>query len=196
MRMHNWKVMGRLFACAFAALATVVQAEPVHYTLDPNHTFVTFEIGHFDTSTNRARFDRNQGSVTLDRVAKTGSVALTIDTQSVNSGSAAFDKYLQSFEILDTASYPTASFVSDSFHFTGDQVDAVVGRLTLMGRANPVVLRALRFHCAVQPPLGREVCGGDFETTLDRVDWGINYGLIFGFSRWVHLVIQVEAIRQ
>lgn len=44
--------------------------------------------------------------------------------------------------------------------------------------------------------LKREVCGGDFETTLDRSLYGMNYGLNFGFSKFVRLVIQVEAIKE
>jgi polyisoprenoid-binding protein YceI len=44
--------------------------------------------------------------------------------------------------------------------------------------------------------LKREVCGGDFETTIKRSKWGVNYGLNFGFPDDVRLLIQVEAIKQ
>lgn len=171
-------------------------AEPETFAIDPTHTFVTFEIAHFDASTNRGRFDKKQGTVQLDRAAKTGKVELTIDMASVSTGTEVFNKFLQGFELFDVATYPTAQFVGDSFTFDGDNVREVAGALTLMGKTRPLVLKANRFRCYKSPVYLREVCGGDFEATMDRVDWGINYGLIFGFPRSVHLVIQVEAIKQ
>ena len=44
--------------------------------------------------------------------------------------------------------------------------------------------------------LKREVCGGDFETTIKRSQWGMNWGLNVGIPDDVRLLIQVEAIKQ
>jgi len=185
---------------ALAAVATLaagaVQAESVTYAMDPTHTFVTFEIGHFGTSTNRARFDKKAGNVQLDKAAKSGKVEVTIDTTSVNSGTAAFDKHLQSPDLFDAAKYPTIKFVSDKFVFNGDKVSEVTGSLTLLGKTQPVTLKANQFNCYVNPMLKREVCGGDFETTIDRTAFGMNYGVDWGFPKNVRLVIQVEAVKQ
>ena len=38
--------------------------------------------------------------------------------------------------------------------------------------------------------------GGDFETTIVRSQYGMVWGLNFGFSDNVRLVVQVEAIKQ
>ena len=51
------------------------------YAIEPNHSFATFEIGHFGTSTNRGRFNKTSGTVTLDKVAKTG---VGVDDPDVN----------------------------------------------------------------------------------------------------------------
>lgn len=40
------------------------------------------------------------------------------------------------------------------------------------------------------------VFAGDFEATLDRTQFGLNYGVDWGFPKNVRLVIQVEAIKQ
>jgi polyisoprenoid-binding protein YceI len=40
------------------------------------------------------------------------------------------------------------------------------------------------------------VCGGDFETTIQRSQWGMNWGLDMGVPDNVRLLVQVEAIRQ
>jgi polyisoprenoid-binding protein YceI len=179
---------------AFGAIALPAQA--AEYAIDPTHTFVTFEIDHFGTTTNRARFDKKEGSVNFDRAAKTGKVEITVDTTSVNSGTAAFDKHLQSKDILNAAEFPTAKFVGDKFSFNGDKVAEVSGTLTLLGKTQPVTLKANKFNCYTSPMLKREVCGGDFETTIVRSQFGVNYGLNYGFSDSMRLVVQIEAVKQ
>ena len=190
------KMPSLLAAVAAFGLAGAAFAEPATYTLEPNHTFVTFEIGHFNTSTNRGRFDKKEGTVTIDRAAKTGKLDVTLDTTSLNTGVAQFTKHLNSDEILDTAKFPTAEFHGDKFTFNGDKVTEVSGNLTLHGKTNPITLKAVNFNCYNSPLLKKEVCGGDFETTIQRSQYGVNYGANYGFPDGVHLIIQVEAIKQ
>ena len=185
-----------ILAAAATLSAGVAQAESVAYTIEPTHTFATFEISHFGASVNRGRFDKKEGKVQLDRAAKTGKVDITIDSTSVNTGTAAFDKHLQSPDLFDTAKFPTMKFVSDKFVFNGDKVAEVSGNLTLLGKTQPVTLKANQFTCYQNPMLKREVCGGDFETTIDRTAFGMNYGIAWGFPKDVRLVIQVEAVKQ
>jgi polyisoprenoid-binding protein YceI len=185
-----------LIAAALAATALGAQAQSATYLLDPTHTFVTFEISHFGASTNRGRFDKKAGTVQLDKAAKTGKVELTIETGSINSGTAAFDKHLASKDFFNAAEFPTAKFVADKFSFNGDKVSEVSGSLTLLGKTNPVTLKANNFACYINPMLKVEVCGGDFETTIVRSQYGVTYGLNYGFSDNVKLVIQVEGVKQ
>jgi polyisoprenoid-binding protein YceI len=178
------------------AAAGLAQAEPATYGIDPTHTFVTFEIDHMGASTNRGRFDKKDGSVKLDKAAKKGSVEITIDMASINTGTAAFDKHLQSADFFNVEKFPAAKFTADKFSFNGDKVSQVAGSLTLMGKTQPVTLKASKFACYENPMLKREVCGGDFETTIDRSAYGIDFGLNWGFPKDVKLVIQVEAVKQ
>jgi polyisoprenoid-binding protein YceI len=190
------KSLFSLLAVAAATAMTAGAAQAANYAIDPTHTFVTFEIGHFGASTNRGRFDKKQGTVEFDRAAKTGKVDITIDTTSVNSGTPAFDKHLQSADLFDAAKHPSIKFVSDKFSFNGDKVSEVTGQLTLLGKTAPVTLKATQFNCYDSPMLKREVCGGDFETTIDRTQWGMNYGVEWGFPKNVRLVVQIEAVKQ
>ena len=182
---------------AAATLATgIAQAEPANYAIDPTHTFVTFEISHFGATVIRARFDKKQGSVQLDKAAKSGKVEISFDTTSVNSGTPAFDKHLQSADLFDSAKHPTMKFVADKFVFNGDKVASVEGQLTLLGKTGPLTLKANQFNCYDSPMLKREVCGGDFEATIDRTQWGMNYGVEWGFPKNVRLIAQIEAVKQ
>lgn len=187
-----------LLALAAASLfASAAQAAPATYAIDPTHTFATFEIDHFGAATNRARFDKKSGSVQFDKAAKTGKVEIELDMTSVNSGTPAFNKHLQSAEIFDAEKFPTAKFVSDKFVFEGDKLKEVTGQLTMKGKTAPITIKANKFACYESPMLQkREVCGGDFEASIDRTQWGVDYGIPYGFPKQVRLIISIEAVKQ
>ena len=182
-------------ACLFATLGSA-QAEVATYTIDPTHTFVNFEISHFGTSFNRGRWDKKEGTVQFNRAAKTGRVDITIDMNSISSGVPPFDAHLKSKDFFNAAEFPTARFVGHKFVFAGDKVSAVEGMLTMLGKTQPLTLKANQFNCYTNPIYKREVCGGDFEATLQRSQWGINYGMPMVAPDNVRLLVQVEAIRQ
>lgn len=182
-----------LAAALFAATAGLAQANT--YAIDPTHTFVTFEASHFNTSTIRGRFDKKEGTVQFDPAAKTGKVDIKIDMTSVSTGVGPLDGHLKSKDFFDAGEHPTGSFVADKFSFEGDKVSAISGNLTLLGKTNPVTLKASRFNCYDNPMFKRQVCGGDFETTLTRSQYGMNYGLP-GIPDNIRLLIQVEAVKQ
>ena len=78
--------MKRLLAATTLGLALAAPAYSASYVIDPTHTFVTYEVGHFGTSTNRGRFDKKEGTVQFDRAAKTGKVEVVFDLKSVSTG--------------------------------------------------------------------------------------------------------------
>ncbi len=179
-----------------AGMLSTPTARAASYEIDPTHTFAHFEISHFATSTIRGRFDKKEGRLEFDRDAKTGKIDIDIFTNSISTGTPFFDKFLTGFTLFDSATFPTAKFVGDKFSFADNKVSAVAGNFTLLGVTKPITLKATNFNCYTSPLIKREVCGGDFETTLDRSEYGMNYGLVFGFPKAVRLLIQVEAIKQ
>ena len=186
-----------LATAAAAVLSTsVAQAEPATYAIDPSHTFATFQISHFGASVNRGRFDKKEGTVQFDRAGKSGKVDVTFDTGSINTGTPAFDKHIKSADMFNAEQHPTMRFVSDKFVFDGDKVSSVEGKLTMLGKTQPLTLKANQFNCYQSPMLKREVCGGDFEGTLDRTAFGMDYGVQFGFDKNVKVIVQVEAVKQ
>jgi polyisoprenoid-binding protein YceI len=122
--------------------------------------------------------------------------AATLSTGAFAADYAIDPKHMASADILNVAQHPKARFVSDKFSFNGDKVSEVSGQLTLLGKTQPVTLKANAFNCYDSPMLKREVCGGDFETTIDRTAFGVNYGVDWGFPKNVRLVLQVEAVKQ
>ncbi|MBV8604666.1 MAG: polyisoprenoid-binding protein [Pelomonas sp.] len=188
-----FKTLAIAAALSGALLGT---AQAGTYTIDPTHTYVTYEILHFGTSTNRGRFDKKEGTVEFDRAAKTGHVDVTFDVAGASTGYAAMDKHLLSPDILDAAKYPTVKFVGDKFIFDGDKVTAVEGQLTIKGKTGPATLHATNFNCYDSPVTHHETCGGDFWTEIDRPYYGVDYGVAYGFSKTLKLIVQVEAVKQ
>lgn len=184
-----------LLALALLVPAAPAAAEPVRYRLDPEHSFVNFELMHFGTSTLRGRLPVLHGNVELDRAAQRGAVSLDIATAAVSTGTPQFDARLREADMLATSDYPLAHFSASRFEFDGAKVVAVRGELRLRGWGQRLELRALRFGCHTHPELQREVCGGDFEGELRRSDFGAGWGVPFVSNR-VRLLVQVEGIRQ
>ncbi len=182
-------------SAAPAAASAGAAGVGANFKLDPTHTFVHWQVLHMDTSTIRGRFARSSGTVQFDPKAHSIYVGIVIDTASVSSGVPVLDVLLRGREMLDVAAYPQAYFVASSARFEGEVPRDVRGELTLRGVSQPLTLHALRWNCAFSPLFRREVCGGDFEATIDRSSFGITYGLPFVADR-VRLVVQVEAIRQ
>ena len=184
-----------LLTTAFAAGG--VYAQTASYKVDPTHTYATWEAKHFGTSTSHGHWDKTEGEISLDKAAKTGKAEITIDMATINTGVAPFNTHLKSDAFFDVANHPTAKFVGDKFKFEGDKVTEVAGIMTIRGKSNPAVMKAVGFNCYNHPALNREVCGGDFETVIKRSLYGVNWGLSnLVTTDDVKVSIQVEAIKQ
>ena len=195
--MLNIRTLALSAASAAALLsAAPVFAAPVTYNLDPLHTYPSFETDHFGgVSVWRGKFTKSSGTVTLDRAAKTGSLEVTIDASSVDTGNAALDKHISSDALLDAAKFPTAVYKGTKMRFKGDTPVEVIGTLTLHGVTKPLNLKIDSFKCFTNPMLKKEVCGADAKAEFNRDDFGLDYGKAYGFKMWTRLEIQVEGVK-
>lgn len=176
------------------ALAGLANADT--YVIDQAHTHARFAIDHMNTSTNQGGFYSLSGEVDFDPKKKTGFIDITIPMDSLATGIGAFDTHLKSADFFDVANHPTAQFKSTKWHFKGKKVTKVDGQLTMMGKTHPVTLTAKKFNCYQSPMLNAQVCGGDFEATIDRTKWGVDKYVDFGVTKTVKLAIQVEAYKK
>ncbi|CAG9249324.1 polyisoprenoid-binding protein YceI [Paraburkholderia unamae] len=186
---------------AAGAAAVTFAAQLAHaadtYQLDPNHTFPSFEADHFGgLSIWRGKFTKTTGTVTLDRAAKTGTVDVTIDPASVQTGNPELDKHLVSDEFFNVAQFPTATYKGTRIVFDGDKPKEVIGELTLHGVTRPLKLEIESFKCVQHPVLKREVCGVEAEAEFNRDDFGMDMGKKYGFKMKTKLHIQAEGIKQ
>ncbi|HOB46463.1 MAG TPA: YceI family protein [Zoogloea sp.] len=178
-----------------AAAAAPVLAAPETYTLDGAHSFPRFSYNHFGYSQQLSRFDKTTGTVVLDKAARTGSVDVVIDTQSVNTGFPLFNEHIQGEDFLDTARYPTATFKSTKVVFEGDKPVSVDGNLTIKGVTKPVTLTVTSFQAMPHPMFKKDAIGANAFTVVKRSEFNAGkYAPYVGDE--VRIDIAVEAIKQ
>jgi polyisoprenoid-binding protein YceI len=185
-----------LAAAVMAFAAAPAFAASVTYNIDPLHTYPSFEADHFGgISVWRGKFTKSSGTVTLDRAAKTGSIEVTIDATSADTGNAKLDDELKGPMFFDAAKFPSAVYKSDKIRFKGDTPVEAIGTLTMHGVTKPLSLKIDSFKCFMNPLIKKEVCGADAKAEFNRDDFGIDYGKAYGFKMWTRLEIQVEGIK-
>ncbi|TXI71582.1 MAG: polyisoprenoid-binding protein [Limnohabitans sp.] len=160
-----------LAAALFAALAGSAIAAPVTYNVDGSHTYPRFSYSHFGYSTQLSSFKNTSGKVVFDAEAKTGSVDITIDMKSVNTGFDDFNGHIQGEDFLDTAKFPTATFKSTKVVFEGDKPKSIDGVLTIKGVSKPVTLTVTRFLAMPHPMMKKPAIGADAFTTIKRSEF-------------------------
>jgi polyisoprenoid-binding protein YceI len=179
------------------AAALVISAAPAFaqtYTVESNHTYPSFEADHMGLSVWRGKFTKTSGKVVLDRVAKTGTVDIVIDANSIDFGHEKMNEHAKSKDMFNVAQFPNATYKGTSIKFDGDTPVSVQGELTMLGVTKPVTLTINKFKCMMHPMFKKEACGADATAEFKRTDFGLNYGTP-RFAPEVKLAIQIEAIK-
>lgn len=188
--------MKKLVAVTLASLLSfAAYAAPETYMIEPSHTLPRFEYSHFGYSIQLSRFDSTSGKITIDRVAKTGSVDVTIDAKSVNTGSTVFNGHIQAEDFFDTAKYPTITYKSSKLKFEGDKVVSVEGDLTIKSITKPVTLTVTSFLCMPHPMVKKDACGATATAKVKRSDFNMGKHAPYVGDE-VTLTIPVESIKQ
>jgi polyisoprenoid-binding protein YceI len=180
-----------------ASIATLLGASafaaPVTYILDPAHTYPSFAADHKGgLSVWRGKFNATLGKVVYDKAAKSGSIDVTVDMNSIDFGMPKLNEHAKSAEIFDSAKYPTATYSGKFTKFNGDAPTEAQGTLTMHGVTKPVTLMINSFLCKPDPMSKKDVCGADASATFNRAEFGVSFGEKMGFKQDVTLQIQVE----
>ena len=179
-----------------ALLATVTSlAFADTYTIDPGHTYPSFEADHMGMSVWRGKFTNTTGKLVFDKATGRGSLEVKIDMDTVDFGLRQMNNVARSDEIFDTAKYGYAFYRGRLEGFTAGAPAQVVGELTLHGVTRPLTLKVNHFKCQPHPLFKRDWCGADATTTFQRDAFGIVAGKDYGFKMDVTLHIQVEALQ-
>jgi polyisoprenoid-binding protein YceI len=117
----------------------------------------------------RGRFDRFAGSYEVGRNGTT--IELTIEADSIDTGSAKRDEHLRSSDFFDVDDHAQVHFRSTRVHEVGDGILHVVGNLEVAGIVEP-----LEFAATVQP--AGEGLAIEATTTVDQRRFGMSGGVL------------------
>ena len=165
-------------ALAFAGLlgaASLVQAAPVTYQLDPHHTMVLFSWSHFGFSHPTAELGLGQGTLVFDpEHPEQAKVEVTLPLSGLDTPVPALNEHLAKPDFFDTAKYPTVTYKSTKVEPVGKDRFRVTGDLTIHGVTRPVVLDATLNRIGKHPMSGKPSIGFDATGTLKRSDFGVS----------------------
>jgi polyisoprenoid-binding protein YceI len=163
--------------------------------MDSAHCIPEFEFTHLGVTTQSGRFDKAKGTITLDRVARKGSIRYEVDAASLNMGFGTETPNSPGYLLFDVMKFPTITFRSDDLYFDDDNnVIAATGSLTLLGVTKPINVWVSRFKCSVSPMNRKNLCSGNVTATLNRSDFGM-LKYIPAISDEIRISVPVEAYK-
>ena len=189
-RIVTTAVIAALAAAPALAEQTLDGVADATYQLDPNHSFLTFNVTHNGISTYTVYFTEFDATLDFNPEAPTTSTLnLTInpaalesnypadykaghpdsDFESWNEALANDDRFLQADE------YGEITFTSTSAEMTSEYSGTVTGDLSFRGETRPVTLDVTYNGVANMPWMGeRDTIGFTASTTIDRTEFGMD----------------------
>ena len=150
-------------------------ATPVgSFAIDKTHSEVGFQVRHLLTKV-RGRFTDFQGTIEFDEAQpEHSSVAFTINTSSIDTGTPDRDVHLRSADFFAVDQHPAITFNSSRITQRGDDAFDVEGALIIRGTSKAVTLPVSYLGKAVDP-WGNTRLGFETEITINRKDFGLNW---------------------
>ncbi len=144
------------------------------YELDPTHAYINFQYNHLGLSNPTLSFDDFTVDLNLDNADPTqSSINVTIDPNSIISGSEIWKDHLIGEKWFDTANNPEITFQSTAIESAGDGAYKATGDLTIKGFTKPVELN-ISINAAMNHPMsGDPVIGLDASGTVLRSEFGM-----------------------
>lgn len=185
-----------------AMLATVLAvtlagpAAAADYTVDPAHSQATFTVSHLTVTKVSGQIPLQSAQLSTGPGDLPTKVDATLDLKGIDTREPDRDKDLRSDDFFDVAKYPTMTFASKKIEGTPGAF-TISGDLTFHGVTKPVALAA-KLEGKVTDGKGRTHLGYTATTTIDRRDWGLNWGKTNGgaliVGNEVTIGLTVEAV--
>src|SRR5262245_20387385 len=156
---------------AVVLFAVAAPARADDYAIDTAHAGINFKIQHVGLSYIFGRFNSFSGQFTIDQEPTKCGFAMTIKTDSVDTGNAQRDNHLRNPDFFNAKSFPTITFQSTAVKAVKDGYE-VTGDLTMHGVTKPVTF-TLTGGKTAEFPKGVQRTGFSTDFVLKRSDFGV-----------------------
>lgn len=158
-----------------ASHASPATADSV-YSIDAVHSHVGFKVQHMGAGFSHGRFNDFSGTFSLDAAKpESTKIEVTAKTESVDTNNAGRDKHLRTQDFFSAKEFPEISFKSKSAKAGDNGTIAVTGDLSFRGVTKEITV-PVKIAGTGKGRGGEAIMGFDTEFTINRFDYGVNYG--------------------
>ena len=190
----------KIFAAALGALCLSAPVWAATYSVDPDHSTVTFKVKHLLSKT-QGQFKKFEGTFDFEPgKPETWGANGVIQTSSIDTNVAERDKHLKSADFFDVEKFPTIEFKTTAVKDATETTAKVEGVLTMHGIQKPVVLD-VTIGGVAKDPWGNTRAAFSAVTKINRKDFGINWnqalnagGLLLGED--IDITLEIEGIEK
>lgn len=176
----------------------VLPVSAATYTIDADHSSVTFKIRHLFSKTS-GQFNQFEGTLDYEPgKPETWKAQAVIQAASIDTNVAPRDKHLRSKDFFEVETYPTLTFKSVKVTDATAEGAKLHGDLTIHGVTKPVVMD-LSIHGVGKDPWGNTRAGFTATTTIDRKEFGLTWnkavetgGVLVGDE--VEITLEIEGL--
>jgi len=186
----------RLMIVAALAMAAVAHAD--NYKVDAAHSSAVFKINHLGASNVYGMMPNVSGEIAFDENdASKNTLEISVDASSVSTFNGGRDKHLAGPDFFNAKQFPAITFKSTSWKKTGDGTYDISGEFTMLGVTKKLDVKATHIGYGKNRG-GKDLAGFEATFTIDRTDYGMNYGVAAqgGIGKDVTITIAVEGIKQ
>lgn len=166
------------------------------WVVDMVHSQVDFGVRHL-VGRVRGAFEKWYAVLTTAEDWKQGTVKVSVQTASLNTGNAYRDADLRSDRFFDVRRYPKMTFEGTEFA-VADSTLTVTGILTIKGHSKPITLTG-QYRGIAKDSDGHERIAFEATGEVDRRDFGMNWNeSVAGtdlVGNTVEITIGIEAVR-
>ena len=183
-----------LLLTSLLAASASAFAAPQTFTIDPNHTQVSFTYSHFGFSNPSGRLEDIKGTVVVDQADwGKSAVNVTMPLSGLHTGVPKLDEHLKTPDFFDAAKFPDVTFKSTQVTKTGADTLDIAGELTAHGVTKPVTLHARVNKIGENKMIASSTAGFDADTTLKRSEFGIaKYAPMVSDEVHVHITLSAD----
>ena len=156
-------------------MSTATAVSTGTWAIDPSHTEIGFSVRHL-VSKVRGKFEAFEGTIVTPEDLEASTVNVTVDLNSINTGTADRDNHLRSADFFEVETHPKMTFVSTGIVQKSDTDFVVTGDLTIKGVTKPVEL-ATEFLGEGGDPWGGTRVGIEATAEISRKEFGIDFNI-------------------
>ena len=133
--------------------------------IDNAHSEIGFKVKHLMISTVKGNFTTYSGGIQED-----GSVSVSINTNSINTGNVDRDNHLKSADFFNSDEYPTINFGGKM----SEDMKTITGEITIKGITKEVTLNT-EYNGVSVDPWGNTKHGWEITGSINRNDFGLTW---------------------